>query len=706
MAEAKWSGVLSTTEPRNDVGIMKVRQGNINSEIAEFQIVQNNKPYDLTGLTVYFCASFGLNLVEKPAVVINTTGGRIQYTFDDDSMQSVGRQKGYFSIKKAESKIDSTQEFEFQVESSLMTRSIDGKSYIYKLSTLIKVLDDFIKNGQNNFNTWFDSVKEILYGVDPGGNILRELIEARKNSSGNIFASLKARLDKNEDDTRAQMSQIRKDIKSYGAKGDGITNDSAAFRTFLSSGGNLAISSGVYMIDAEVFNLVSNTNLTFENRAKIKLLPHNTDSYSILQCLDVDNVKITNAFLDGSKSENQFAGSGEWGHGIDVLNSTNVTVDNPEVLNTFGDGIYVGHNYWGASTIETDTVNINNAIIDGARRNGISICGGRNLTIKDPHIKNVTETNPKAGIDIEPEGMGGVLPFLENLTITNPIIEGCYSGILLFLDNLKDRNKKVDITITNPKINNCNTPLSFINLTGELGGTIVYSDVQVKNAKDGVILMSEYKSENTPHILIDGITVDGFNTNLSTNDFYNHFLTIIGFPEKPTLFDVGNMTINNPIIKDSSNPYFKFIFASLQNSAKKIKKISIVNPQITTTKEITNFIRNNPEIKISDNLETLKKFSNYYQQNVDGSLLTSFDNKGATDFITVFSNDVNIPIGHRIKFRALSDFRLSIKPTTYIQGYTMPGGTLYSSTVGSTLALVFIGDRWIVESAFGTWVVE
>lgn len=198
MAEAKWSGVLSTTDPRNDVGIIKVRQGNVNSEIVEFQIVQNNKPYDLTGLTVYFCASFGLNLVEKPAVVVNTTGGKIQYTFDDDSMQAVGRQKGYFSIKKEESKIDSTQDFEFQVDSSLMTRSIDGKSYIYKLSTLIKVLDDFIKNGQNNFNNWFDSVKELLYGIDPGGNILRELIEARTTISGKVFSSLKERLNETD----------------------------------------------------------------------------------------------------------------------------------------------------------------------------------------------------------------------------------------------------------------------------------------------------------------------------------------------------------------------------------------------------------------------------------------------------------------------------------------------------------------------------
>lgn len=225
MAEAKWSGVLSTTEPRNDVGIIKVRQGNVNSEVAEFQIVQNNKPYNLTGLTVYFCASFGLNLVEKPAVIVNAAGGRIQYTFDDDSMQSLGRQKGYFSIKKEESKIDSTQDFEYQVESSLMTRSIDGKSYIYKLSALIKILDDFVKNGQKNFNTWFDSVKEILYGVDPGGNILRELIEARKNSSGNIFTSLKERLDKNEDETNRQLAQTTQELTKKATKGEIVGQD-------------------------------------------------------------------------------------------------------------------------------------------------------------------------------------------------------------------------------------------------------------------------------------------------------------------------------------------------------------------------------------------------------------------------------------------------------------------------------------------------
>jgi len=215
MAVAKWFGVLSTTESRNDVGIIKVRQGNLNSEIAEFQIIQNNKPYDLTGLTVYFCASFGLNLVEKSAVVINNTGGKIQYTFDDDSMQSVGRQKGYFSIKKEDSKIDSTQDFEFQVESSLMTRSIDGQSYIYKLSVLIKLLEDYAANGQENFDVWFESVKEILYGVDPGGNILRELIEARTTETGQTFDTLKARLNSFDAQLAQKANVSPVNIESY-----------------------------------------------------------------------------------------------------------------------------------------------------------------------------------------------------------------------------------------------------------------------------------------------------------------------------------------------------------------------------------------------------------------------------------------------------------------------------------------------------------
>ena len=47
----KWNVTLSTTEPDNYVGIINVRQGNVNSEVVEAQIVQNGLPLDLTDCT-------------------------------------------------------------------------------------------------------------------------------------------------------------------------------------------------------------------------------------------------------------------------------------------------------------------------------------------------------------------------------------------------------------------------------------------------------------------------------------------------------------------------------------------------------------------------------------------------------------------------------------------------------------------------------
>lgn len=142
MVEAKWTGVLSTTEPRNDIGVLNVRQGNVNSEILEFQIVQNNKPYDLTGTKVYFCTNFGLSAVEKSAVIKDAINGIIIFTFNDESMQEVGRQLAYFQITKENVLIDSTQDFEYRIQASILSRLMEGGSYIERFSNILKTLGE------------------------------------------------------------------------------------------------------------------------------------------------------------------------------------------------------------------------------------------------------------------------------------------------------------------------------------------------------------------------------------------------------------------------------------------------------------------------------------------------------------------------------------------------------------------------------------
>lgn len=45
---------LSTTEPNNWVGLIKVRQGDTESQTFNTTIVENNVPKDFTGLTPFF----------------------------------------------------------------------------------------------------------------------------------------------------------------------------------------------------------------------------------------------------------------------------------------------------------------------------------------------------------------------------------------------------------------------------------------------------------------------------------------------------------------------------------------------------------------------------------------------------------------------------------------------------------------------------
>lgn len=80
----KWNVTLSTTEPDNYVGIINVRQGNVNSEVMEAQIVQNGLPLDLTDCTATFQAFLGgEHVVERSCKIIDYKKGIVQYTFDE-----------------------------------------------------------------------------------------------------------------------------------------------------------------------------------------------------------------------------------------------------------------------------------------------------------------------------------------------------------------------------------------------------------------------------------------------------------------------------------------------------------------------------------------------------------------------------------------------------------------------------------------------
>ena len=213
----KWQATLSTTEPYNYVGIINVRQGNKNTEVLQVNIVENALPLDLTGCEVFFESVIDNKYpIQRSAKIVNAKKGIIQYTFDEYSMQSLHRQEAYFSIYKGDNLIGSTQNFSYFVVNAASKTEGEMGSYWQSIEDLIADMTAFINENKGDFTdwmnarkdefeawrdaqktdftSWFESIKDILKTVDPGGTMLAELMDARVDIQGVRHNSLSERL--------------------------------------------------------------------------------------------------------------------------------------------------------------------------------------------------------------------------------------------------------------------------------------------------------------------------------------------------------------------------------------------------------------------------------------------------------------------------------------------------------------------------------
>ncbi|MFK4783811.1 BppU family phage baseplate upper protein [Lactococcus petauri] len=177
----KWNVTLSTTEPDNYVGIINVRQGNVNSEVMEAQIVQNGLPLDLTDCTATFQAFLGgEHVVERSCKIIDYKKGIVQYTFDEYTLQSLHRQKANIAFYKGEEEIATTQDFTYFVIHAVSKTPGEMGSYWQTAEDLINDMKDYLNAGKRDFEDWFNSIKDILESIDPGGKLLSEVLDLKK----------------------------------------------------------------------------------------------------------------------------------------------------------------------------------------------------------------------------------------------------------------------------------------------------------------------------------------------------------------------------------------------------------------------------------------------------------------------------------------------------------------------------------------------
>ena len=263
------------------------------------------------------------------------------------------------------------------------------------------------------------------------------------------------------------------------------------------------------------FFIKSNSTHIFEDGAIIKPWIDDRSFYTLLHLEDVKNVTLIHPQIDGLRREGHDYGEGQWGYGIAVYSATNVDIENADIRNTTGDGIYVGYKWTmtGHEVNKTNNIKVNNPYIYNCIRNGISICGGKDIFVNDPYIAKIDGHNPKACIDIEPENSNMCLVELENVNING----GTYDNPnVLQIVKTKGFTKDCNINVNNLNILNCDIPFAWYTSTEHSDRTVnaTFNNIRIDKFKsqlfhitdkplDDILTIKKYsKLKNTFRVLI------------------------------------------------------------------------------------------------------------------------------------------------------------------------------------------------------------
>lgn len=235
-------------------------------------------------------------------------------------------------------------------------------------------------------------------------------------------------------------------VKDEGAVGDGITNDAyaidKAIRKSTGSDSIVYIPKGIYAINLEYgsgINIYGKSNLTLIMDPEAVLLNVKDTAKDtmrgIIRIQNSSNITIEGGLIDCDKEkksvdENYF--------GIMIGYSSDIVINNVKIIDSSGDGIYIGHGNVTEGCYNKN-ISISKCTIENSLRNNISLVNVIGASIEDCNINNaigyympgVSYKVGGTGIDVEPNSKNE--DYSQNQYAQNITIKNC-----VFKDNRSD----------------------------------------------------------------------------------------------------------------------------------------------------------------------------------------------------------------------------------------------------------------------------
>ncbi len=198
------------------------------------------------------------------------------------------------------------------------------------------------------------------------------------------------------------------DVRAFGARGDGVADDTAAFRAAAATGRNVFVPRppAAYVLTGFVALRASIRGDGSLPTLRMRGADGDPDQGHARNLLVVDGYTGPGLTVSGLRLDGGWDGTskrGEWSHGIRVASSRNVTIRGNVIERTYGDCIFIGH-YAGPASFSPSNVVVEGNLLSEPRRCCVAVVSGSNVVIRGNRL--VKSSDYVAAIDLEPDPLG------------------------------------------------------------------------------------------------------------------------------------------------------------------------------------------------------------------------------------------------------------------------------------------------------------